>query len=86
MEEIFQFIENLNKRLARGIKDLDDVRGSMAALSEIRESEIRLVLKKIHLERVLIDQNQISYSGQSQHTQKMKMLTKTQCIPNNFQK
>ena len=43
MEEIFQFIENLNKRLARGIKDLDDVRSSMAALSEIRESEIRFV-------------------------------------------
>ncbi|XP_073237477.1 dynein axonemal heavy chain 5-like [Porites lutea] len=42
MEEIFQFIENLNKRLARGIKDLDDVRSSMAALSEIRESEIRI--------------------------------------------
>lgn len=44
MEEIFLFIDNLNKRLARGIKDLDDVRSSMAALSEIRESEIRFVL------------------------------------------
>ncbi|XP_066028864.1 dynein axonemal heavy chain 5 isoform X2 [Pocillopora verrucosa] len=42
MEEIFLFIDNLNKRLARGIKDLDDVRSSMAALSEIRESEIRI--------------------------------------------
>ena len=44
MEEIFLFIDNLNKRLARGIKDLDDVRSSMAALSEIRESEIRFAL------------------------------------------
>lgn len=44
MEEIFLFIDHLNKRLARGIKDLDDVRSSMAALSEIRESEIRFVL------------------------------------------
>ena len=43
MEEIFTFIENLNKRLSRPIKDLDDVRGSMAALSEIREAEIRSV-------------------------------------------
>lgn len=43
MEEIFTFIENLSKRLARPIKDLDDVRGSMAALSEIREAEIRWV-------------------------------------------
>ncbi|XP_048577391.1 dynein axonemal heavy chain 5 isoform X1 [Nematostella vectensis] len=42
MEEIFTFIDNLNKRLARPITDLDDVRGSMAALGEIRESEIKI--------------------------------------------
>lgn len=41
MEEIFTFIDNLGKRLARNITDLDDVRSSMAALSEIRESEIK---------------------------------------------
>ena len=41
MEEIFAFIDSLNKRLSRPIKDLDDVRGSMAALAEIREVEIR---------------------------------------------
>ena len=44
MEEIFTFIDNLSKRLARPIKDLDDVRGSMAALSEIREAEIRYLM------------------------------------------
>lgn len=43
MEEIFQFIENLSTRLSRPIKDLDDVRNSMAALTEMRESEIRSV-------------------------------------------
>ena len=42
MEEIFQFIDSLTKRLSRGINDLDDVRGSMSALSEIREAEIRI--------------------------------------------
>ena len=42
MEEIFDFIEDLQKRLSRPIKDLDDVRASMAALAEIRESEIRI--------------------------------------------
>lgn len=42
MEEIFQFIDNLTKRLSRGINDLDDVRGSMSALGEIREAEIRI--------------------------------------------
>jgi dynein heavy chain len=41
MEEIFTFIDNLGKRLARNITDLDDVRSSMAGLSEIRESEIK---------------------------------------------
>ena len=41
MEEIFTFIDNLNKRLARPIKDLDDVRSSMLALTEIRDAEIK---------------------------------------------
>ncbi|XP_012940947.1 dynein heavy chain 5, axonemal [Aplysia californica] len=42
MEEIFNFIEDLNKRLTRPIKDLDDIRFAMAALKDIRESEIRI--------------------------------------------
>ena len=42
MEQIFEFIEDLNKRLSRPIKDLDDIRYAMAALKEIRESEIRI--------------------------------------------
>lgn len=42
MEEIFDFIEDLQKRLTRPIKDLDDVRAAMASLTEIRESEIRI--------------------------------------------
>ena len=42
MEQIFEFIEDLNKRLSRPIKDLDDIRYAMAALKEIRESEIKI--------------------------------------------
>ena len=42
MDEIFQFIDNLNKRLSRPIVDLEDVRGSMAALTEMRDAEIRI--------------------------------------------
>ncbi|XP_060585698.1 dynein axonemal heavy chain 5-like, partial [Ruditapes philippinarum] len=42
MEEIFTFIEELNKRLGRPIKDLDDIRYAMAGLKEIREQEIRI--------------------------------------------
>ena len=42
MEETFNFIEDMNKRLSRPIKDLDDIRFAMAALKEIRENEIRI--------------------------------------------
>lgn len=41
MEEIFTFFDNMCKRLSRPIKDLDDVRNTMAALREVRESEIK---------------------------------------------
>lgn len=42
MEDIFTFIDDLSKRLSRPIKDLEDVRNAMAALKEIRNSEIRI--------------------------------------------
>ena len=42
MEEIFGFIDDLNKRLSRPIKDLDDIRLAMYALKEIRENEIKI--------------------------------------------
>lgn len=42
MEEIFNFIEDLQKRLSRPIKDLDDIRFAMASLKDIRENEIRI--------------------------------------------
>nr|XP_015210363.1 PREDICTED: dynein heavy chain 5, axonemal-like [Lepisosteus oculatus] len=42
MEEIYSFIDSLSKRLNRPVEDLDDVRGTMAALKEIREAEIRI--------------------------------------------
>uniref|UniRef100_A0A8B9FHY9 Dynein heavy chain 5, axonemal n=1 Tax=Amazona collaria TaxID=241587 RepID=A0A8B9FHY9_9PSIT len=42
MDEIYSFIENVSKRLSRPIHDLDDVRGAMEALKEIRENEINI--------------------------------------------
>ncbi|KAK7114139.1 dynein axonemal heavy chain 5-like isoform X2 [Littorina saxatilis] len=42
MEEIFNFIEDMQKRLGRPIKDLDDIRHAMASLKDIRENEIRI--------------------------------------------
>lgn len=35
-------IEDLQKRLSRPIKDLDDVRQAMASLKELRENEIEI--------------------------------------------
>ncbi|XP_025115342.1 dynein heavy chain 5, axonemal-like isoform X3 [Pomacea canaliculata] len=42
MEEIFGFMEDIQKKLSRPIKDLDDIRFAMAALKDIRENEIRI--------------------------------------------
>lgn len=42
MEETFAFIDDLNKRLSRPIKDLDDIRLAMNALKELREQEIKI--------------------------------------------
>jgi len=42
MEETFNFIEELTKRLGRPVKDLDDIRFAMAGLKEIRENEIKI--------------------------------------------
>ncbi|KAM3593194.1 uncharacterized protein V6R79_007624 [Siganus canaliculatus] len=42
MDAIFSFIDGLTKRLQRPITDLEDVRGAMAALREVREAEVRI--------------------------------------------
>ncbi|XP_075265378.1 dynein axonemal heavy chain 5-like isoform X2 [Convolutriloba macropyga] len=42
MQEIFDFIEILTKKMSRPIKDLDDIRTAMAALMEMRERFISI--------------------------------------------
>jgi dynein heavy chain len=42
MEEMFEFIEDLNKKLSRPLKDLDDIRFAMQSLKDIRENEIKI--------------------------------------------
>ena len=39
MDKVMEQIEDLSKRLARPVKDLDDVRQAMTTLKEIREHE-----------------------------------------------
>ncbi|KAI3387946.1 hypothetical protein SNEBB_000651 [Seison nebaliae] len=41
MNEIFNFIEDLEKKLQRQLNDLDDIRLTMSALSDLRENEVR---------------------------------------------
>ncbi len=42
MEEVSGCLEDWIKKLSRPLNDLDDIRGVMAALKEIRENEIRI--------------------------------------------
>ncbi|XP_060921113.1 dynein axonemal heavy chain 5 [Labrus mixtus] len=42
MDDVFSFVDALTKRLQRPITDLEDVRGAMAALREVREAEVRI--------------------------------------------
>ena len=39
---VLEFLDDIDKRLQRPIKDLDDIRIAMAALKEIRENEIKI--------------------------------------------
>lgn len=42
LEDIVTFVADYSRRLAHPIEDLDDVRFVMAALSDIRQNEIRI--------------------------------------------
>jgi dynein heavy chain len=42
MNEAFIFIEDIEKRLSREIKDLEDIRLIMIAVKDLRENEIRI--------------------------------------------
>ncbi|XP_069368231.1 dynein axonemal heavy chain 5 isoform X1 [Paralichthys olivaceus] len=42
MDSIFTFVDGMTKSLQRPITDLEDVRGAMATLREVREAEVRI--------------------------------------------
>jgi len=42
LDDVFSFVADYSRRLSHPIKDLDDVRFVMAALSDIRQNEIRI--------------------------------------------
>lgn len=40
MEKIMEQMDDLSRKLSRNVKDLDDVRQTMASLRQLRDSEI----------------------------------------------
>jgi hypothetical protein len=50
MDVLFEFFGSMQKRLSRPVKDLDDIRALMSAMTEIREAEIRIDLTIIPVE------------------------------------
>jgi dynein heavy chain len=42
MNEAFIFIEDIEKRLSRDVKELEDIRLVMIAIKDLRENEIRI--------------------------------------------
>jgi len=53
MDQILGQIDDINKRLCRPVKDLDDVRVAMAALKEIREYEIQMDMSICPIEVII---------------------------------
>ena len=50
MTEVFLFIDDIEKRLSREIKDLEDIRLIMMAVKDLRENEIRIDMAIIPIE------------------------------------
>jgi len=51
MNSIFEFCDDLGKRLSRPIKNLDDVRAAMTALKDLRENEIKMESQLVPVEQ-----------------------------------
>ncbi|MBN3299228.1 DYH5 protein, partial [Amia calva] len=78
MEEVYGFIDGLGKRLSRPVEDLEDVRGAMAALKEVREAEIHidmtLLFRDGNAERV----DGLAYAWRNLNSQTQNTLVKVQ--------
>lgn len=58
MDEVLSFVDDYSKRLARPIRDLQDVRESMNALADIRNNQIHLDMSlgpiEVNIEKILV--------------------------------
>ncbi|KAJ8385596.1 hypothetical protein AAFF_G00184580 [Aldrovandia affinis] len=64
MAEIYTFVDGLSKRLQRPVGDLEDVRGAMAALREVREAEIRIdrIIGPVEESFALLNRHELFFS------------------------
>ncbi|XP_072567808.1 dynein axonemal heavy chain 5 [Paramormyrops kingsleyae] len=64
MAEIYTFVDSMSKRLQRPIEDLEDVRGAMAVLREVREAEIRMdmMIGPVEESFALLNRHELSFS------------------------
>nr|QWY73219.1 dynein heavy chain 5 [Hofstenia miamia] len=75
MQEIFDFIENLSKRLSRPIKDLDDIRNAMSALMEIREQFIHIEMTIMPIEEAYAILNRFDLTFKDGNAERVDSLT-----------
>lgn len=61
MDDIFSLVDGLTKRLQRPIKDLEDVRGTMAALREVSRLLIGCSVRKHKFIQPLINESTDKY-------------------------
>ena len=54
MDDTLDFFNDMEKRLSRPVKDLDDIRSHMSALREIREKEIEIDMTIVPIEEAYI--------------------------------
>ena len=68
MDEIFQFADDMLKKLSRDVTDLEDVRLAMNALKDIRENEIRLdtMMAPIEAGYAMLAKNNVKISSTEQ--------------------
>ena len=75
MQEIFDFIENLTKKLSRPIKDLDDIRTAMAALMEMREKFISIEMTIAPIEEAYLILNRFELVFNDGNAERVDSLT-----------
>eukprot|EP00111_Clytia_hemisphaerica_P005698 TCONS_00016530-protein len=74
LEDVVSFVADYSRRLAHPIKDLDDVRFVMAALSDIRQNEIRIDMSILPIEEAYSMLNRYGVQYNREESEKVDSL------------